>query len=240
MPTPHIAAPDGAFAPIVLMPGDPLRATYIAEHHLDDAELITNVRAAVGYTGTHQGIPVSVMTHGMGIPSSAIYFTELIREYGVQRLIRVGTAGVYSPDLALRSVVAATATVTNSDVPRLLLGEGADPTCSSALLAAATKAADTVGVKVATGTVFTSDLFYDPDPAVNDQMIADGVLAVEMETAGLYAIAEAEGVEALALLTMTDHLVTGERLSVEERQLSLDEMISLALTTVAIDTAARS
>lgn len=231
MPTPHIAAPDGAFAPTVLAPGDPKRARYIADHHLDDAELITDVRAALGFTGTWKGNPVSVMTHGMGIPSSAIYFHELIREYGVRRLIRVGTAGVYSPDLQLRSVVAATGTVTNSNVPRLILGDGVEATCDAGLLESATAAAELVGVTLATGTVFTSDLFYDPDPQVNQQMIDDGVLAVEMETAGLYAIAHAEGIEALSLLTMTDHLVTGERLTVEERQASLDEMILLALNT---------
>ena len=231
MPTPHIEAPDGAFASVVLMPGDPLRTAHIAENYLDNPVRVTNVRAAAGYTGTYEGVPVSVMTSGMGVPSASIYITELIRNYGVTTLIRVVTAGVYSPDLALRSIVLATDAVTNSRVPEFLLGPNPQIVCSQALAAAADDAAASLGFELHRGTVFTSDLFYDPDTELNQRMADDGVLAVEMEAAAFYSIAAAEGVDALALLTMTDHLMTGERLSVEDRQLSLDEMIRLGLRT---------
>jgi len=237
MPTPHIEAPDDAFAPIVLMPGDPLRATHIAENYLDDAVRVTNVRAAAGFTGSWEGVPVSVMTSGMGAPSAAIYVTELIRHYNVKRLIRVGTAGVYSPDIALRSIVAASDVISNSCIPEALLGPDPEIVCSATLLTSAQTAASDLGFDLHTGTIYTSDMFYDPDEGLNQRMADAGVLGVEMEAAAIYSIAAAEGVDALALITMTDHLVTGERLSSQDRQTSLDEMIRLSLRTAVIDSA---
>lgn len=210
------------------MPGDPRRAQHIAEHYLDDAVQVTNVRGMSGYTGQFQGERISVMASGMGIPSAAIYITELIRHYGVTRLIRVGTAGVYRPDLALRQLVVADRCVTNSNLPTIL---GApDPLAPSpSLLEAAHVAAQHSGTDLVSGTVFTSDIFYEPNDDARLAHTADGVLCVEMETAALYAIAAIEGVHALTVLTMTDHLVTGEHLSSEDRQTTVGEMIELGL-----------
>jgi len=228
MPTPHIEAGDDDFAPTVLMPGDPRRAQHIAENYLDDAVLVTNVRNTSGYTGFFQGQRVSVMASGMGMPSAAIYITELIRSYGVQRLIRVGTAGVYRPDLALRQIVVADRAVTNSNMPSIL---GApDPLLPSpTLLQTAHDTAVAQSIDLVTGTVFTSDIFYEPNDDARLANTADGVLCVEMETAALYAIAAVEGVDALTVLTMTDHLVTGEHLSSHDRQTTVGEMIEFGL-----------
>jgi len=232
MPTPHISAPDGAFAPTVLMPGDPKRAARIANNFLDDATLVTDVRAMTGFTGSWKGIPVSVMPSGMGIPSAAIYVTELIRFYGVARLLRVGTAGVYDPDLGLREIVAASSAVTNSNLPAAI-GASGELLASPAMLAAATEAATEAGITLHQGKVFTSDIFYEPDDTARETHTADGVVCVEMETAALYAIAAVEGAEALTMMTMTDHLVHGDHLSSDERQQGVDQMIELALDTAA-------
>lgn len=228
MPTPHISAADGAFAPTVLMPGDPLRAARIADSFLSDAHKVTDVRAMAGFTGTWQGTPVSVMPSGMGVPSAAIYITELIRHYGVVRLIRVGTAGAYQPDLELRKIVAADSATTNSNLPTMI---GAQPpfTASPDLLATAISTAQAHGVELVTGPIFTSDAFYEPSDDGHTANAANGVLCVEMETAALYGIAAVEGVDALTLLTMTDHLVDGSHLTSDERQNSVDEMLELAL-----------
>lgn len=228
MPTPHISAPDGAFAPSLLMPGDPRRAARIAEVFLEGAELVTDVRGMTGFTGTWKGTPVSVMPSGMGVPSAAIYITELARHYGVERMIRVGTAGVYAPDLALRQIVAAERAVTNSALPRVL-DAPEDLVVTESLMAKAKSVAAGAGVELVTGTVFTSDVFYEPDDDTRLAHTEAGVLCVEMETAALYALAALEGFDALAMFTMTDHLVTGEHLSSDERQQGVDEMLALAL-----------
>ena len=230
MPTPHLSAADGAFALTVLMPGDPKRAARIANKFLDNAELVTDVRAMTGFTGTWKGTPVSVMPSGMGMPSAAIYVTELVREYGVTRLIRVGTAGVYQPDLALRQIIAAESAVTNSNLPAMI-GATEPLTAAPALLQAARDTASATGVSLLTGQVFTSDVFYEPTNNAQERHTAAGVLCVEMECAALYAIAALENIEALAMFTMTDHLVTGQHLSSDERQQGVDEMIELALNT---------
>lgn len=210
------------------MPGDPRRARYIAENHLDGAELVCDVRAMTGYTGTWKGQRVSVMGSGMGIPSAAIYITELFRFYDVQRIIRVGTTGAYSPELALRSLVAAGEAVTNSNLPELI-GAPAALRPTPSLVDAARAAATSAGKELTVGKVFTSDIFYEPDDAAMNEHAAAGVLCVEMETAGLYAIAAVEGAEALSLLTVSDHLVHGEHLSSDERQETVDEMIEIGL-----------
>lgn len=228
MPTPHISAPDGAFADTVLMPGDPQRAAHIADTFLSDAELVTEVRGMTGFTGTYDGVEISVMPSGMGMPSAAIYVTELVRFYGVKRLIRVGTCGVYQPDLALRRVVAGSEALTNSNIPAIL-GAPTPLRASPALLASAHRTAEATGVDLTTGPMFSSDIFYEPNDDSRDEQAANGVLVVEMEAAALYAIAAVEGVDALALVTTTDHLVTGEHLSADERRTSVDEMLELAL-----------
>lgn len=229
VPTPHIEAEAGAFADTVLMPGDPLRAKYIAEKHLDNAELVTNVRAMSGYTGTFGGTRVSVMASGMGMPSAAIYITELFREYEVGTIIRIGTTGAYQPDLKLRQLIAAQGATTNSLMPDLLSGITLPLMATHDLLSGAVAEAKASNLDLHVGTVFTSDIFYEPDDDARDAMTSAGVLCVEMETAALYAIAALERKRALSLLTVSDHLVTGEHLSSDDRQKSLDEMIQLGL-----------
>jgi|TARA_B110000438_G_scaffold127765_1_gene124139 purine-nucleoside phosphorylase len=233
VPTPHISAAEDDFASTVLMPGDPLRATYIAANFLTEAKQITNVRNMTGYTGMYKENPVSVMASGMGIPSAAIYVTELYRHYQVQNIIRIGTAGSFSTDLPLRSLVVAESCFTSSSMPSLL-DPDADPILlpSSELLKASSKVAADKNMEVATGRVFTTDIFYEPNENLTMEMHAAGVVAVEMECAALYAIAQLEKRGALSLLTLTDQLATGESLSTDERQSSLDGMIDYALNIV--------
>lgn len=230
MATPHISSGSGEIAPTVLMPGDPLRAAHIAENFLEAPKLVNQVRGMTGFTGTYQGHPVSVIPSGMGMPSAAIYITELARFYGVTRIIRVGTTGAFQPDLELRSIVAAESATTNSNLAAVV-GAPAQLVAAPALLGAAQTAADQAGLSLRTGPVFTSDVFYEPESnsTVADQTAA-GTLCVEMEAAALYALAATENFEALALLTVTDHLATGEQLSSAERQTGVDEMLALGLT----------
>lgn len=229
MGTPHIDAPADAFADVVLLPGDPLRARWIADTFFTDAEQVTSVRNMLGFTGTVDGQRVSVMGTGMGIPSVSIYATELVREYGVKRLIRVGSCGAIPEAVPLRTVVLAQAAATDStcNVNRFM-GFDLPAVADFGLLQAARTAADKRAVAVRVGTVFTTDLFYAPDDYFDDAR-RYGLLAAEMETAGLYGVALAEGAHALSILTVTDNLVTEEKLSVEERQESLTTMVHLAL-----------
>lgn len=217
------------------MPGDPKRAEHIATTFMTDWEQVTNVRGMLGFTGLFEGHRLSVMASGMGMPSAAIYITELVREYGVSTIIRVGTAGVYQPDLQLRQIVAATDAVTNSNMPELI-GAPTPIVASPRMLQAVQDVAAEHGTEVHLGTVFTSDIFYEQNDEAQDRHTANGVLAVEMETAALYAVCAVEGAEALSMFTLTDHLVTGEHLTSDERQLTVDEMIELGLrTAVAAD-----
>jgi purine-nucleoside phosphorylase len=233
MPTPHLSAPDGAFAETVLMPGDPLRARYIAETFLDGAELVTSVRAMEGWTGSYAGRPVSVQGSGMGVPSISIYATELVRHYGVRRIVRVGSCGAIRADLALRDVVVASGAGTDSAVNRLRLqGRDLPAVADFELLRAVVERAEAAGDPVRVGTVFTADLFYEPNPEVFDLLRRYGFLAVEMEAAGLYGVAAEHGVAALTVCTVSDHLVTEERLSVDERRQGFDAMIRLVLNAL--------
>jgi purine-nucleoside phosphorylase len=236
MPTPHISAEKGDFAPSILLPGDPLRARHIAEHFLDGAQMVNEVRNMLGYTGSYQGVPVSVMGTGMGIPSASIYATELITEYGVERLIRVGSCGGVLPSVHIRDVILAIGACTDSGVNRVRYG-GDDfaATADFLLLRAAYEAARAQGVEVKVGNVHSADLFYNPDPQAFDRMEAMGVLAVEMEAAGLYGVAAEKGGRALTIATVSDHVRTGESTSSEERQQTFDEMVAIALETVRID-----
>jgi purine-nucleoside phosphorylase len=192
----------------VLLPGDPLRARHIAERCFDGAELVNEVRGALAYTGTYQGMPVSVLGTGMGIPSASIYATELVREYGVTRLVRVGSCGALQEHLALRDVVLAVGACTDSGVNRARYG-GMDfaATADFALLRAAAEAAEAREQQVAVGNVHSADLFYDPREGIFDLQRGMGVLAVEMEAAGLYGVAAAHGVRALTVLTVSDHIL---------------------------------
>lgn len=236
MPTPHISAEKGDFAPSILLPGDPLRAQHIAENLLEDAKLVNEVRNMLGYTGTYEGIPVSVMGTGMGIPSASIYATELITEYGVERLIRVGSCGGILPSVELRDVVLAIGACTDSGVNRVRYG-GYDfsATADFELLRAAADAAESRGISVKVGNVHSADLFYNPDPAAFDRMEAMGVLAVEMEAAGLYGVAAEKGGRALTIATVSDHVRTGASTTSAERQQTFDEMVVIALETIRVD-----
>ncbi len=236
MPTPHISADKGDFAPSILLPGDPLRAKHIAENFLDDARQVNSVRNMLGYTGSYDGVPVSVMGTGMGIPSASIYATELITEYGVERLIRVGSCGGILPSVEIRDVILAIGACTDSLVNRVRYG-GHDFAAIADywLLKAAEQAAGDKGVAVKVGNVHSADLFYNPDGEAFDQMEAMGVMAVEMEAAGLYGVAAEKGGRALTIATVSDHIRTGESTSSEERQQTFDEMVEIALETVKID-----
>ncbi|MGZ3457926.1 MAG: purine-nucleoside phosphorylase [Archangium sp.] len=234
MPTPHISAAPGDFADVVLMPGDPLRARYIAQRFLEGAREVTSVRNMLGFTGMARGRKVSVMGHGMGIPSISIYATELIRHYGARVLIRVGSCGALRQEVKLREVIVALAAGTDSNVNRMRLqGQDFPAVADFALARQATEAAEKRGKPVRVGSVFSSDLFYAPGGetyATHERM---GMLAVEMEVAGLYGVAAECGARALALLTVSDHLRTHEALSPADRQTTFDEMIELALDVAA-------
>ena len=236
MATPHNSAAMGDFARTVLMPGDPLRAKFIAETYLQDARLVNNVRGIHGYTGTYEGVGVSVMASGMGIPSMAIYATELYSQYGVENILRIGSAGAISPKLKLRDVVAAQGACTNSAFPTQygLPGTFA-PIADFTLLETAVAAARRMGIEMPVGNLVSTDNFYDVKGRTAEWG-AMGVLAVEMEAAGLYCVAASLGKRALALCSISDHLVTGEGLDAEEGQTTFTAMMEIALATaVAMD-----
>ena len=232
MSTIHIDAEPGDFADIVLMPGDPLRAKMIAERWLDEAKLVTATRNMFGYTGYYKGRRLSVMAHGMGIPSASIYATELIREFGVKSLIRVGSCGAVCADVKLRDVVIAMGGCTDSKVNRMRFMEHDFAAIADYdLLATAVAAAKDLAVSVRVGNVFSADLFYSVQPQMFDVMRKMKVLAVEMEVAGLYGLAAEYGARALGILTVADHLITGESISSDERQNSFSDMMEIALET---------
>lgn len=230
MATPHINAPEGAFAETVLMPGDPLRAKHIAETFLDDAVCVNTVRNMFGYTGTYKGKPVSVLGSGMGVPSMSIYATELVKFYGVKNIIRIGSCGALPLDVKVRDVVIGMGASTDSSVNRnRLAGMDFAAIASFSLLEKAVAAARAKDINVKVGNVFTSDLFYNPSETLFDTLEKYGVLAVEMEAAGLYGVAAEFGINALAIFTVSDHIRTGEALSAELRQTSFNEMVEVAL-----------
>lgn len=236
MSTPHISASEGDFAPSVLLPGDPLRARHIAENFLDDVKQVNEVRNMLAYTGTHQGVPVSVMGTGMGIPSASIYATELVNEYNVERLIRVGSCGAVTEQVAVRDVILAIGACTDSLVNRTRYG-GLDfaAVADFWLLRAAAEAAEAKGIEVKVGNVHSADLFYNPDPEAFNRMEAMGVLAVEMEAAGLYGVAAEHGARALTICTVSDHIRTGEWVTSEEREKTFTDMVEIALEAVRLD-----
>ena len=233
MATKHMNADVGDFAESVLMPGDPLRAQYIAETYLEDARQVTDVRNMLGFTGNYQGKPVSVMAHGMGIPSVSIYCTELMSVYNVKRIVRVGSCGTVNSTTALRDIIIAMGACTDSSVNRMRFG-GYDyaPIASYDLLSRAVTVATEQELPFHVGNIFSADLFYTPDTAMFDTMEKYNVLGVEMEAAGLYALAAEHGVDALAICTVSDNIRTGAALTAVERQSTFDDMIKLALQTV--------
>ena len=219
-------------AKVVLMPGDPLRAKKVAETFLEDPVCFNTVRNMLGYTGTYKGRKISVMGHGMGIPSVGIYATELYNQFGVESIIRIGSAGGIAEAVKLKDVVIAMGASSNSNygngygVPGMLC-----PTADYGMLAHAVEAAKEMGIPAKVGRVYTSDFFYYPDPTLNQKLRDTDHLGVEMEVAGLYWTAIGCHKKALALLTISDHLFTGEMLSAEERQESFTDMMKVALET---------
>jgi purine-nucleoside phosphorylase len=230
----HINADPGDFAETVLMPGDPLRAKYISETFLVDARQVSDVRNMFGFTGRYREHVVSVMAHGMGIPSASIYCTELIRDFGVKRILRVGSCGTVHPSVGLRDLVIAMGASTDSNVNRIRFG-GYDLAAIADfnLVRSAVRVAEKKNLAFHVGNVFSTDLFYAPNSTQLDLMRGNNILAVEMETAGIYAIAAELGAQALAICTVSDDLKKGDALSPVERQSSFDEMIELALEVAA-------
>ncbi len=228
----HINAKPGDFAETVLMPGDPLRAEYIANTYLEDARKVSDVRNMWGFTGKYKGTALSVMAHGMGIPSASIYYSELITQYGVKRIIRVGSCGTVNPSVKLWDIVIAMGASTNSGVNRMRFG-GYDlaAVASFELLRRAVTVAEEKGVNFHVGNIFSEDLFYTPDSGIFDLMEKYNILGIEMEAAGMYALAAEHRVEALAICTVSDDIRTGKALSTTERQTAFDEMIGVALDT---------
>ncbi len=229
----HIAAKAGQIAERILLPGDPLRAKYIAENLLEGAECFNEVRNMFGYTGMYKGVPVSAMGTGMGMPSLSIYVNELIRDYGVRKLIRVGTCGALRAEVKIRDLILAMSSSTDSAINRVRFnGMDYAPTASFSLLMNAYSAAREAGITPFVGAVLSSDSFYTEDPEQWKLWAKFGVLGVEMETAELYTLAAKYGVEALSILTASDHLVTGEATSSQERQTSFRAMVETALNGI--------
>jgi purine-nucleoside phosphorylase len=226
----HIEAKKGEIAETILLPGDPLRAKWIAESFFENPVCFNKVRGMYGYTGTYNGKKVSVMGTGMGVPSISIYAHELITEYDVKNLIRVGSAGSYQEDVKIRDIVLAMAASSNSGLNEIRFG-GADyaPTASFELFIKAVDAAKAKGIEVKAGNIFTSDEFYADDFDSFKKWSKFGVLCVEMESAGLYTIAAKYNVNALSILTISDSLVTGERTTSKERETTFKGMIEIAL-----------
>ena len=234
MPTPHNSAEVGDIAERILLPGDPLRAKYIAENFLTDAKEYSHVRNVLGYTGSYKGTPVSVQGTGMGMPSIAIYVHELISIYGVKKLIRVGSCGALAKDLHIRDVVIAQGTTTDSSMPKNIFGTSVSfaPLADFSLLENAVHHAREKHLPVRVGNVLSQDRFYD-DEIDFAKLLGYGVLAAEMETAALYLIAAKFGVQALGIFTVSDHITCDEaRATPEERERSFNDMIELALESI--------
>lgn len=232
MATPHIGANKGDIAEVVLLPGDPLRAKYIAETFLENPVLYTNVRGMLGFTGTYKGKRVSVQGTGMGVPSIGIYVNELITEYGCRVLMRIGTAGSTNKNVKIRDVVLAMASSTDSAINKIRFsGKDYAPCADPDLFITAYNIAKEREMSVKAGNILTSDTFYNDDVNSWKHWSDFGILCVEMETAQLYTLAAKYGVKALTLLTISDSLVTGEQTTAEERQLTFNDMIIAALET---------
>ena len=229
----HIAAKQGQIAETVLLPGDPLRARWIAETFFDDPVCYSEVRGMLGYTGTYKGNRVSVQGTGMGIPSALIYCNELIKEYGVKNLIRVGSAGSYQPDVHIRDIVIAMAASSTSGINNSrFINADYSPTANFELFLKAVKYAEAKEIPIKAGNVLSSDEFYEDDPLSYKKWAEFGVLCVEMETAGLYTVAAKYNVRALSILTISDSLVTREQTTSTERETTFTQMIEIALGTL--------
>ena len=228
--TPHIKATPADFAKTVLMPGDPLRSKFVAETFLENPKLVNNVRGVQGYTGTYRGVPITVMASGMGMPSIGIYSYELYNFFGVENIIRIGSAGAISEKVNLRDVIIGMGACTNSCYQdQYNLNGKFAPIADFELLSHAVEAAKSIGVNYHVGNILSSDIFYHADPNFNDGWSKMGVLGVEMEAAALYMNAAALGKRALAICTVSDHILRGEALDADSRQTSFTDMMKIAL-----------
>ncbi len=226
----HIGAEEGEIAETVLLPGDPLRAKWAAETYLDDAREVSRVRGMLGFSGTWRGHPVSIHGSGMGMASLSIYVNELIRDYGARTLIRIGSAGSMQQDVHIRDVVLAmTSSALSTPSRGIFRGLNFAPAADWTLLRDAVAAAAEMDIASHVGGIYSSDTFYDERADLTDQMTRHGVLAVEMETAELYTLAARYGCRALSVLTVSDHLITGEELPADERERSFGDMVEIAL-----------
>lgn len=235
MATPHINAKMGDFSDVVLMPGDPLRAKHIADTFFESVQEVCNVRGMLGYTGTYKGRRLSVMGHGMGIPSCSIYAKELITDFGVKKIIRVGSCGAVSTDVKLRDVVIGMGACTDSKVNRLRFKDHDFAAIADFdMVRNAVDAAKILGIDARVGNIFSADLFYTPDPQMFDVMEKYGILGVEMEAAGIYGVAAEYGAKALTICTVSDHIRTHEQVPAAERQTTFNDMVSIALESVVI------
>ncbi len=231
-PTPHINASPEDFAKTVLMPGDPLRSEFIARNFLDGARLVNNVRGIHGYTGSYKGVPVSVMASGMGMPSIGIYSYELYNFFGVENIMRIGSAGAMSEKLRVRDIIIGMGACTTSSFAVQYGLEGTyAPIADYTMMKTAIEEAERIGARYAVGNLLSSDIFYNANPAASEKWQSLGVLGVEMEAAALYMNAAYAGKRALAICTVSDHLLTGEALDAEARQSSFTEMMEIALNT---------
>ncbi|CAD5272716.1 MULTISPECIES: purine-nucleoside phosphorylase [Halomonadaceae] len=241
MATPHINAAPGDFADTVLMPGDPLRAKYIADTYLENVRQVNDVRSMFGYTGTYKGREISVMGHGMGIPSVSIYAKELITDYGVKSLIRVGSCGAVRDDVNVRDVVIGMGASTDSKVNRMRFNDHDFAAIADfELTQHAVAAAKAKNVPVKVGNIFSADLFYNPQTEMAEMLKRYGIVGVEMEAAGLYGVAAEFGARAMTICTVSDHILKGDSLSSADRQTTFDDMMLIALDTVLRDDAARA
>jgi len=233
----HIGAPEGAVAPRVLLPGDPLRARFIAENYLDKPRCYNEVRGMYGYTGTYKGVEISVQGTGMGMPSHSIYVHELINSYGARTLIRVGSCGSIQPEIKLRDLILALSASTNSSmVSRRFGGMNFAPTADWELISKASAIASKNNLELKAGNILSSDVFYDENPEAWKNWAKYGVLAIEMEAASLYTLAARFGVKALCLLTVSDSLVSREETTAREREKTFTSMMELALeTAIGVD-----
>ena len=229
----HIGAEPGDIAERVLMPGDPLRAKWIAETYLDDAKCYSQVRGMLGYTGRWRGVDVSVQGSGMGMPSASIYTHELINDYGVKTLIRVGSCGALAEELQLRDVIAASGASTDSNMNRARFDGLIDyaPVADFGLLRTAVETAEQRGIPMTVGPILAADAFYTDRPDLYDALADYGVLAVEMESAALYTIAARFKARALTILTVSDHIKRGEKTTSQEREQTFGQMVEIALDT---------
>ncbi|MEO9781178.1 MAG: purine-nucleoside phosphorylase [Sedimentitalea sp.] len=227
----HIGAEAGTIAETVLLPGDPYRAKWAAETFLSDAKLVNDVRGMLGFTGLWNGHRVTVQGSGMGMPSLSIYVNELIRDYDAKTLIRIGSCGAMQDHVAVRDVILAMTASTVTTPSRGIFKELSFAPCADwSLLRAASEAAEKKGTKTHIGGIYSSDVFYDERPDLNEQMVRHGILGVEMEAAELYTLAARYNRRALAVLTVSDHLITGEALPSDQRETSFGDMVEIALT----------